>query len=151
MGILYTLEFNKIAVTAVQDLFQVEAVTVPIIVHEITISQTSDVGDAAAENLLIRLRGGITDAVTDDLAGVPLNGYRATANLSNLAINETSQITTGAVDIFSEAWNIALPWKYIPTPETRYMIPVGDAFVVDLADAPADELTTSGTIIFEEL
>ena len=151
MGILYSVEFNGVAVTVVQDLFQIEAITVPILIHEITISQHTDVGDAEAEGLLIRFRGEITDAVTDDLAGVPLNGFRTTANLSNLAINETTQLTTGAVDIYSEAWNIALPWKYIPTPETRYMIAVGDAVVVDLATAPNDEITCHGTVIFEEL
>ena len=151
MGILYSLEFNDVAVTVVQDLFQIEAVTVPVVIHEITVSQRTDTGDAEAEALLIRLRAGITNAVTDDLAGVPLNSYRTTANLSNLAINETAQIITGAVDVYSEAWNIALPFKYIPTPETRYMIAVGDAFVVDLATAPNDEITMSGTIIFEEL
>ena len=151
MGILYTVEFNGVAVTAAQDLFQVEAVTVPIRIHEITISQHTDVGDAEAESLLIRLRGEITDTVTDDLAGVPLQGARTTANLSNLAINEGTQITTGAVDIYSEAWNIALPFKYIPTPETRYEIPPGDAFVVDLATAPADSITCHGTLVFEEL
>lgn len=151
MGIMYSVEFNDVAVTVAQDLFQIEAVTVPIVIHEITVSQRLDVGDAAAEALLIQLRGEITNAVTDDLAGVPMNSYRTTANLSNLAINETSQIVTGAVDIYSEMWNIALPFKYIPTPETRYMIAVGDAFVVALNTAPTDSLTMSGTVIFEEL
>ena len=68
MGIMYSVEFNEVAVTAVQDLFQIEAVTVPIVIHECTISQRTDVGDAEAEALLIRMRGEITDAVTDDLA-----------------------------------------------------------------------------------
>lgn len=151
MGIMYSVEFNSVAVTAVQDLFQIEAVTVPVKIHEITISQDTDYGDAEAEGLLIQVRTEITDAVTDDLAAVPLNGYRTTANLCNLAINETTQITTAAVDLYSEVWNLALPWKYIPTPKGIYTLAVGDALVVDLASAPTDSITCSGTMIFEEL
>ena len=151
MGVIYSVEFNSVAVTVAQDLFQIEAITVPIKIHMISISQISDVGDSAAESLLIRLRGGITDAVTDDLAAVPYQSARATANLSDLAINETSQLTTAAVDVYSEGWNIALPFIWLPPPEDRYEIQPTDAFVVDLATAPADSLTMSGTVIFEEL
>lgn len=151
MGVMYSVEFNSVAVTVVQDLFQIEAVTVPILIHQVSVSQHTDVGDAAAESLLIQLRGEITDAVTDDLAAVPYTSGRATANLSNLAINETTQIVTGVTDVYSEAWNIALPFIWMPPPEMRYLLSVGDAFVVDLATTPADSLTMHGTVIFEEL
>jgi len=150
MGVMFSVEFNSVAVTVVQDLFQIQATTTPLIIHQVSVSQHTDVGDAAAESLLIQLRF-VTDAVTDDLAAVSYNQYAAFANLSLLAINETTQLVTGAVDVYSEAWNIALPFIWMPPPELRPMVKVDDAFIVDLATAPADSLTMHGTVIFEEL
>ena len=56
MGRMYTVTFTDVAVTAQQDLFQIEANTTPVIIHAIFLSQISDVGDSAAENLSILLR-----------------------------------------------------------------------------------------------
>lgn len=149
MGRVYSLQFNKVAVTVVQDLLQIEAKIVPVIIHEITISQSSDVGDAAAESLLIRLKK-VTDTVTDDVVEVKFDEGDSAAN-ANLAVNETTQLVAGVEVLRSEVWNIALPFTYLPTPEMRPVISVDDTFVVDLADAPSDSITVSGTLVFEEI
>ncbi len=149
MGRMYTVQFTDVAVTAQQDLFQIEALTVPAIIHYVSLSQTSDVGDAAAENLSIMINR-VTDAVTDDLATVQLDNGDATQN-ADVAINETSELTTGLVTVFSEAWNIALPFIWMPPPEMRIVVEVGNVVVVNLNDTPADSLTMSGTICFEEV
>ncbi|KKL84049.1 hypothetical protein LCGC14_1968710, partial [marine sediment metagenome] len=44
MGRMFSVSFTDVAVTAQQDLFQIEANTVPVIIHAIFLSQTSDVG-----------------------------------------------------------------------------------------------------------
>ena len=48
MGRMYTVQFSEVSVSAQQDLFQIEALVVPAIIHSVSISQSSDVGDASA-------------------------------------------------------------------------------------------------------
>ncbi len=148
MARMYTVSFSEVAVTAQQDLFQIEAITVPATIHAIYLSQTSDEGDAAAENLSIVINR-VTDDVTNDLAEVLLDKGDGAAN-ADLAINETSELTTGAEIIHTEAWNIALPFVWLPPPEMRIVVPVDSAVVVNLNNTPTDELTMSGTLYFSE-
>ncbi len=148
MGRMYTASFTDVAVSAQQDLFQIEAITIPAIIHAIFISQTSDVGDAAAENLSIIIQR-VTDDVTNDIVEALLDTGDGAA-LADLAVNETTELTTGAQIIHSEAWNIAMSFIWMPPPEMRITVQVGNAVVVNLNDTPADELTMSGTMYFEE-
>ena len=74
MGRIYTAQFNGVAVTAAQDLFELVAPATGIIrIHELDISQTSDVGDAQEELLLLTMKSGATSAGSggSTLAGVP--------------------------------------------------------------------------------
>ncbi len=148
MGRMYTVQFTDVAVTAQQDLFQIESLVTPVTLHAVYLSQTSDVGDSSAENLSIRIVRA-TDAVTDDLATVQLDKGDATQT-ADVAINETSELVTGLEVIHSEAWNIALPFIWLPPPEMRVVGVVGDVIIVNLNTTPADSLTMSGTVYFEE-
>ena len=149
MGRMYSLEFTDVAVVAQQDLFQIEALVVPCVVHAVYLSQNSDVGDAAAESLSILIRR-FTDAVTDDKAAAQLDLGDATQN-ADLAINETTELVTGTEIIHSECWNIAQTFIYLPPPELRPIIQIGNGIAVNLNTTPGDSLTMSGTIYFEEL
>ena len=120
-----------------------------MIIHEITISQSSDVGDAAAEALLIRLKK-VTDVITDAITEVKFDEGDSAAN-ANLNVNQTSQKIASAEVLRSEVRNIALPFTYLPTPEMRPVISIDDSFIVDLAIAPNDSITISGTLVFEEI
>ena len=135
--------------TAQQDLFQLEAITVPAVLLGCFLTQSTDVGDASAEHLSILIRR-FTDAVTNDVAEVQLDGGDAAAN-ANLAVNETTELVTGVETIHSEAWNIAMPWVYLPPPELRPVIQVSNGVAVNLNTTPADSITMSGTLYFEEL
>lgn len=146
MGRMYSVSFTEVAVTAQQDLFQVEALVVPATLHAVYLSQSSDTGDASAGAVSILIRR-VTDAVTNDVAEVKLDSGSAAAN-ADLAINETTELTTGAEIIHSEAWNIAMPFIYLPPPELRPTIVIGDALVVNMNTT--DTLTMSGTLYFEE-
>lgn len=144
----YSVSFTDVAVTAQQDLFQLEANTVPATLERVVISQRSDMGDAAAEGLSILIRR-VTDAVTNDVAEVALDSGDAAAN-ADLAVNETTELVTGATNVHSENWNIALPFDWYPAPEHRVTVEVGNAITVNLNTTPADELTMSGTLYFSE-
>ena len=149
MGRRYSVSFTDVAVTVQQDLFQLEALVVPAKLLGCTISQSSDVGDAAAEGLSILVRR-FTDAVTNDVAEVKMDGGDGAAN-ANLAINETVELITGAEVIHSEVWNIALPFIYLPPPEMRPSIQIGNGVAIKLNTTPADSITVSGTLYFEEM
>lgn len=144
----FSLSFTEQAVTAQQDFFQVEALVVPAKLISVHLSQSSDVGDAAAENLSIIIRR-VTDAVTDDLAVVNIDSGDATQN-ADVAVNETTELVTGIEVIHPETWNIAMPFVYLPTPNNRPTIEVGNALTVNLNTTPADSLTVSGVLVFEE-
>lgn len=149
MGRIYTVSFTEVAVTAQQDLFQIEAVTVPAIIHAVYLSQSSDVGDAAAEGLSILIRR-VTDALTNVTAEAQLDTGDAAAN-ADLNVNDTTELVTGAQNVHTEVWNIALPFVYLPPPELRIVIPVDDALTINLNTTPADEITMSGVMYFEEI
>ncbi len=145
---IYSVSFSDIAVTADQDFFQIEAVTSPVIIHAVYISQNTDFGDAAAEILTILIRH-VTDALTNVTAEVKLNQADSAA-LADLNVNDTTPFTTGAETIHAECWNIAMPFVYLPPPELRPTCPVGEVITVNLVANPADSITCSGTLYFEE-
>ena len=147
MGRMYIVQFTDASVSVSQDLFQIESLITPATLHAVYLSQTSDVGDSSAENLVVRILR-VTDAVTDDLATVQLDKGDATQT-ADVAVNETSLLTTGLEVVHSEAWNIALPFIWLPPPEMRVIGTIGDVIIVNIA-APADALTMSGTVYFEE-
>jgi hypothetical protein len=149
MGRIYSASFTEVAVSAQQDLFQIEALTTPAIIHAVFLSQTSDLGDAASEGLSILIRR-VTDAVTNDIAEAALDGGDAAAN-ADIAVNETTELVTGATTIHSEAWNILTPFVYLPPPELRPIVQIGNVITVNLNTTPADSITMSGTLYFEEL
>ena len=148
MGDIYTVSFRDVAVTAIQDFFQIEAVTKRVTIHAVFLSQNTDVGDAAAENLTVAFRR-VTDALTNVAAEVKLDPS-APAALADLNVNDTTPLATGAEEIHVECWNIALPFVWMPPPEMRIIVPVDDVVTVWLPTAPADSLTMSGTMYFEE-
>jgi len=149
MGRMFTVSFTNVAVTADQDLFQIEGLAGDTILHACFISQNSDVGDASAESLTIRFRH-VTDALTNVTAEVKLDKGSGAA-LADLNVNDTTPFTTGAETIHVEDWNIAMPFVWLPTPEMRIHIPKDDVVTVNLIANPADSLTMSGTLYFEEI
>ena len=145
---MYSVSFTDVAVTAAQDFFQIEAVTVPVIIHAVYLSQSTDVGDAAAEALSLRFRR-VTDALTNVTAEAQLDTGDAAA-LADLNVNDTTPLVTGAQTIHPENWNIAMPFVYLPPPELRIVVPVGDVVTLNLITTPADSITMSGVLYFAE-
>lgn len=148
MARMYSVSFTDVAVSLAQDLFQIEAVTNNVVLHACYISQNSDVGDAAAENLTIRIRR-VTDALTNVTAEAQLDLGDAAA-LADLNVNDTTPLVTGAATIHPECWNISQSWIWLPPPELRIVMQVADVVTVNLVSAPADALTCSGVLYFSE-
>jgi len=143
MGRSFTVNIEAEAVSAAIDLYQIEALTTPITVLGLVIGQSSDVGDAAAEALDLKIR-----RITDDVTNVEAENNLDTGSsalTADIEITDTTQLTTGAATVHADVWYIQMPYIWIPPPEMRIVIPVNDAITVTLS-APADAITLSSTI-----
>ncbi len=155
MGQVYSASFSAVAVTALQDLFQLlPPADAVVLIHSITITQSSDAGDSEAEMLQINISR--TDFSINGSGGsVPTprpheRGFAAAATV--VEANNTTLSTVQTI-IQPLSFNVQAGWFYQPTPEERIVISadITEGLVVNLPVGPSDELTMSGVIVFEEI
>jgi hypothetical protein len=157
MGRVYSVPFSAVAVSAAQDLFEVLASTAkPFFLREIVVAQSSDYGDGAAEGLSILIKRA-TGAYTSGSGGSTVTPAKHATNDAaagpTAEINNTSQAAAGSgalTTIRTDAFNVQAGYQYLPTPEDRLFFLAAEAVVVSIT-APADAVTMSGTLVFEEL
>lgn len=159
MGKLYTVTFTAVAITAQQDLFEITAASSRVLlIHGVELSQSTEVGDAAEEGLAIVMKRG-TSLTTSGSGGssatpAPLEVNQGAAG-STAEVNNTTKLAvgTGAITtLIATNWNIrATPMAWMFTPELRPVVSPSERFAVELATTPADSITTSGTLWFEEI
>lgn len=154
MSGIYTAVFNNVAVTAVQDLFEiVAAADAVVLLHDIHLSQNTDVGDAAEEVLRVELTSGHTASGSGGSAptAIPRNIGQAAFG-GSVEVNNTTQASTGTiVTHYVWNWNIRVGFDKIFTPETRPRIAPSGRMCLELPVQPADSVTMSGSITFEEV
>lgn len=158
MGRKYSAQFNGVAVTAQQDVFELVAPSdAVVVVHAIELEQTTEVGDTAEEGLSIILKRGI-GTVTSGSGGStptaqPVEDGDAAFGGTVEANNTTKMVVgTGTLETLAAwAWNVRVPFNKIFTPELRPVISPGNRLTVELGTTPADSITMNGTIWFEEI
>lgn len=155
MGRMYTVTFTAVASpTAIWDLFEIRpADDKPCVVHAIVLGQTTELGDAAEEQLALRLIRGFTSTGSGGATPTPapLNPSDAAAGFSAETNNTTIATTGTTVDLHCDSWQIRSPYVWIFTPEMRPAVGQGNTSLVLRASAPADSITISGTLYVEEL
>lgn len=154
MGRIYTAQFTDVAVTAIQDLFEIVAPADAIVViHEVHFGQRSDVGDAAEEILSIQLTSGHSTSGSGGSSVTPVpREFGDAAFGGTCEANNTTQASTGTiVTHYSWHWNIRGPFDRIWTPETRPVLSPSMRACFELPVAPADSITMSGSVTFEEI
>lgn len=154
MGRIYTAQFTDVAVTAIQDLFEIVAPADAIVViHDVHFSQKTDVGDAAEEILNIQFTSGHTTSGSGGSSVTPVPRELGDAAFGGTCeANNTTQALSGTiVTRFSQNWNIRGPFDKIWTPETRPILSPSMRACFELPVAPADSITMSGTVTFEEI
>lgn len=159
MGRRYTVPFSATAITVAVDLFEVLAATgKPFILREVVIAQASDYGDAQAEGLSILIKRAASTYTTGSGGSTvtPTHNTNTSAAGPTAKVVNTTQavVNTGTlVTIRAEAFNVQGGWQFLPTPEQAmeaYLFLPGEACIVSMT-VPADSLTVSGTLEFEEL
>lgn len=158
MSGLYVVTFSSVAVTAQQDFFEIPAPSTRILViHSVELTQSTDVGDAASEGLAILHKRGVGSTSgsggTATITPTKLETGNATSVVgANAETNNTTKMTGGTITtLHSSNWIIQQPYLYLPTPEMRHIIAPSEKYTVELATTPADSITMSGTIVFEEI
>jgi hypothetical protein len=150
---IYTAQFNGVAVTAQQDLFElVSGTNTPMTIHEIFLSQSTEVGDAQEEGLSILLKQGSTTTGSGGTAPtkVPRDVDDA-ASAATVAANNTTKATAGTIVTHCAwNWNVRVPLQILFTPEIRPYAKGGRRLTVELATTPADSITMSGYITWSE-
>lgn len=154
MGRKYTAQFNGVAVTAQQDLFELVAPSsATVLIHAIHISQSTEVGDAQEEGLSLLWKSGQTTSGSGGSTPtpVPVEAGDAAAG-SVVEANNTTKASAGTiVTHYAWNWNVRMPFDVIFTPETRPVVRPSRRATLELATTPADSITMSGTLVFEEL
>lgn len=153
-GRVYTVVFDAVSVTAAQDLFELTpADDKPIELVRLKLFQTSDVGDAAAENLQLKVIRGNTTSGSGGTAptpapvspGAPAAGFTAEVNNTTVATSGT------AVTLMADGWNIAVGCDIWFDDEERLGANQSNTLIRITQTAPADALTMSGTLWVREL
>ena len=151
MGRIYSASFEKVAVTAVQDLFELVApADAVLLVHSLYLSQDTEEGDAEDEMLSILIhRGTATGSGGTTVTASPLNVGDAAFG-GTVEANNTTQSAEGTF-LHADAWSVRAGLQMVWTPETRPVVSPSGLLIVELQDAPADSITASGSIYFEAL
>lgn len=152
---IYSASFTGVAVTAQQDIFELAAPSSKaVIIHEVRLSQSSDVKDTEEEILPILLRRGVgstTGSGGSTPTVIKLQTGDGTAGVVAKA-NNTTRMSTGTITtMVATTWNVRTEFLYLPTPECRPVLAPSERFTAELSGTPADSLTCHGTILFEEI
>lgn len=153
MARMYSIAFDAIAVSVAQDLFEITApATCGVVLHGLVMGQSTDYGDAAAEGLRVLIIRGYTvsGSVGSSVTATPLIPGGAAAS-STCERNNTTVANTGSpVTVHADCWNIQAGYQMWWTPETRIYVAPSTRIVINLPAAPADAITMSATLYFEE-
>ena len=155
---LYTVQFNAVAVTVAQDLFEILAPTDAVVkVHEWEVFQTSDVGDAQEEILRLETVRGIGSVTSGSVGSIPTaqpveDGDPAFGGTVEANNTTRMAVGTGTLETLEQrGWNVRVPLRLVYTPEQRPAISPGNRWTLSLPAAPADSLTVSGILLVEEI
>ncbi len=158
MGRLYSVVFDGVSVTTANgthDLISfLPAVDKPVMLHQVTLGVTSELGDAEEEVLRIGIMVGATTQGTGGTAatGNPLISINDAVDAATVRTVDTTIATAGTeVQRYMDTFNVRVGWNYYPAPEHRIMVENAAVLAVRLLAAVADDLTMSGGAIYEEV
>lgn len=150
---IYSASFSA-AITAQQDLFEITvASTVAVVLHQIILSQSTELTDAQDEGLRLVIKRGMTTSGSGGTTPTPTTLMsRFAAAASTVEANNTTKSSAGTiVTLHQETWNIRSAFIWLPTPELRYELGPSQRLAVELATTPTDSITVDGIMYFEEI
>ena len=158
MAGIYSAQFTNVGVTVAQDFFGISSPTSGSgILLACFISQTTETGDSEEEMLHWYIKTGATTVGSggSDPANVPTR-LGMPAATADARANDTTEASAGTiVTHHSETFNIRVGLQYMPIPELRIWwgeLAAGTTthLEVGLTTVPADSITMSGVVYWEE-
>lgn len=149
MSRLYTVTFNAVAVTAAQDLFELTpADDKPITIIGWALDQTTDFGDAAAEQLGLQVIRGFTASGSGGSTPTPapLDPNDTAAGFTAEANNTTLANTGTTATLYSAGWNVQAGCRDFLPEGMQPKATQANTTIVLRMTAPADSITLNGTI-----
>lgn len=151
----YTVPFTAVAITAAQDLWEITpADDKPVRILGLVIGQYTDVGDAASENLSVKISRGWGTSGSGGSAPTPspLDPADSAAGFTAETNNTTVASTGTEVVLFSDVWNTQAGYaQWFPEGAQPECSQANGAILTVRITAPADSITTNGTIFVQEV
>src|SRR5262245_44264701 len=151
---VYGFESHALSTAGPSDLF---CVTAPsnsrVVIRRIEIAQTSELGNAAAELLGLRILTGSTligGGATLSGRNVLRHSGGPTAASSVTGPSTTLASTASAVGAIADAWAVSAGWFYSPPPHQRIVLEPNSRFVLRQS-VPADPVTLFGSLLIQEI
>lgn len=150
MGRIKSAPMDALAFTTATDIFEV-TVTDTIRIVGLELCQTTDLGDAAEEVLRFGWYTGITAGATGTaLTETNYDSVDGDAPTAAVVANRGTASTGGTLRAI-HGWNIRIPFERWWLPEMRPRVDSAeDPSTFRLLAAPADSITISGTLYWEE-
>lgn len=153
MGRIYQSNFENVAVSAAQDLFELQpASNKPVKLHEVHI--TADGTDSEVlRHTIKRLTSAVTSGSGGSTPDLEKQAESDAAGAATVEANNTTRASTsGATNIlYPEQANLLNGFHRVYLPENRPTFVNGEALIVGLEEAPSAARNFSGSIIFEEI
>jgi hypothetical protein len=156
MSRVYTVQFDNVSVSAIQDLFEITpADDKPVDILGLFLSQTgvADVGDANEECLPVQIIRGFTTSGSGGSAPTPAPiDPIDTASGFTSEVNNTTVANTGTTaTLHSDNFNVRVGYQnWWPDGCCPGASQANTTIVVRLTRAPADAITLSGTLYVRE-
>jgi len=152
---IYSVIFDNIAVTTATDFFELDAAAEePVEIAGLFIGQTTELGDAAEEQLRWSIvRGNTTSGGGTATTAQPLNvGDEAASFAAEVTTGSSAQASAGtAVTLHDDTFNIRTGLQLILPPEMRPSTSGTSLLCVRLLAAPLDSITMSGTLYVRQI
>lgn len=155
MGRCYSIS-GQGAETAAGDLLEIIVPSdAAMKLHQVTVTQTSEAGDAESEQVRVTISR-VTGSPTSGSGGsavtpTPLSSGDAAAGITAEAFNTTDLSGGTEVTLHDESFNVMAGMNYLPIPQDQPEFAPSTRCMVKLAAAPADSVTFNVTAIVEEI
>jgi hypothetical protein len=150
----YVIQFNNVAVTAAQDLFNIAATSgMAFILHQFELNSENSSSAAELRVVVKRLTATVTNGSGGGVATIsPLAPTDAAATVTG-RINDTTRATTtgSTTNLFPFGWNVLNGLFFCPPPEIRPIFSISQNLLIGLETAPGTSTTMNGYVVIEEI
>lgn len=146
---MITLPLVSTAFTAARDAAELVALsTYPLWLHEFFLGQSTEVGDAQDEELIVSSTFGHSTSGSGGNSAVTCDVPPEYAAFSSAETWNTTQTTGGTPRLIQQyTWKVLQPLHIIFTPQTAPIIRVSERWALGIS-APADSVTGLGYVKF---